>query len=317
MDPNQENQGENSAGGSRQAIFTPQPPVVEGEAPTIPASAQASDGSSIHPYFSSHPTQTFNTEVGDIILNTSAPKPKQNKRPFIIGGIILVIFAVVCVVVLLISSLFTNSDRQVLALLQNNYEVVNWVENFFADTYYNKLDINEVFTAELHEKLNNSISTLSALQKSLAKINSSSLSSNAQQNFNLLQSRLNERIPNYQSSVVLYNSLYKAYTNSNPGVLKDLLLNENYYANLATERMYNYLTEQEKLWGDIRNNNCDSNENSSEFCQRTLEEYFNNMAELSSSTLVVAAIFTAYYDGSYTEDNRLMPNVDILLEELK
>lgn len=227
------------------------------------------------------------------------------------------IFAVVCVVVLLISSLFTNSDRQVLALLQNNYEVVNWVENFFADTYYNKLDINEVFTAELHEKLNNSISTLSALQKSLAKINSSSLSSNAQQNFNLLQSRLNERIPNYQSSMVLYNSLYKAYTNSNPGVLKDLLFNENYYANLATERMYNYLTEQEKLWGDIRNNNCDSNENSSEFCQRTLEEYFNNMTELSSSTLVVAAIFTAYYDGSYTEDNRLMPNVDILLEELK
>lgn len=227
------------------------------------------------------------------------------------------IFAVVCMVVLLISSLFTNSDRQVLALLQNNYEAVNWIENFFADAYYNKLDTNEVFTAELHEKLNNSLSTLSALQKSLAKIKSSSLSSNAQQNFNLLQSRLNERTPGYQSSVALYNSLYEAYTKNNPGVLKDLLVNENYYANLATERIYNYLTEQEKLWDDIRNNNCDSNENGSELCQRTLEEYFNNIAELSSSTLVVAAIFTAYYDGSYAEDNRLISNIDVLLEELK
>lgn len=227
------------------------------------------------------------------------------------------IFAVVCMVVLLISSLFTNSDRQVLALLQNNYEAVNWVENFFADAYYNKLDTNEVFTAELHEKLNNSLSTLSALQKSLAKIKSSSLSSNAQQNFNLLQNRLNERTPGYQSSVALYNSLYEAYTKNNPGVLKDLLVNENYYANLATERIYNYLTEQEKLWDDIRNNNCDSNENGSELCQRTLEEYFNNIAELSSSTLVVAAIFTAYYDGSYAKDNRFISNIDVLLEELK
>lgn len=104
MDPNQENQGENSAGGSRQAIFTPQPPVTEGETPIIPASAQASDGSSTHPYFSSHPTQTFNTEAGDIILNTGAPKPKQNKRPFIIGGVILAVFVLICVVVLLVVS---------------------------------------------------------------------------------------------------------------------------------------------------------------------------------------------------------------------
>lgn len=111
MDPNQENQGENSAGGSRQAIFTPQPPVVEGEAPTIPASAQASDGSSIHPYFSSHPTQTFNTEAGDIILNTSAPKPKQNKRPFIIGGVILAVFVLICVVVLLVVQAMSKPSK--------------------------------------------------------------------------------------------------------------------------------------------------------------------------------------------------------------
>lgn len=119
MDPDQENQGENSAAGAnRQAIFTPQPEQPEA-VPGTGIPAQPSVDLS-HPYFSNHPTQTFNTEVGDIILNTGTPKPKQNKRPFIIGGIILAVFAVALVVVLVASkaaptskNTYTVSDAEI------------------------------------------------------------------------------------------------------------------------------------------------------------------------------------------------------------
>ena len=107
MDPNQNNQGDDNTGENRQAIFTPQPQVPDTSV-AIPESAQASDGSSTHPYFSSHPTQTFNTDAGDIIIRTDEPKAKHNKRPFIIGGIILAAFVVICAVVLAIIAASSN-----------------------------------------------------------------------------------------------------------------------------------------------------------------------------------------------------------------
>ena len=102
MDPNQDNQNGGDTGDNRQAIFTPQPEQPE-VVPNASAPAQPSTILS-HPYFSNHPTQTFNNDTGDIILNTGGQKPKQNKRPFIIGGIILAIFAVICVVILVVVS---------------------------------------------------------------------------------------------------------------------------------------------------------------------------------------------------------------------
>lgn len=82
-------------GGSHHAIFTPQPdPTEPAGSPMAPGQPSANLS---HPYFSNHPTQTFNTEAGDIILNTGAPKPKQSKRPFIIGGIIVVFIVALAV----------------------------------------------------------------------------------------------------------------------------------------------------------------------------------------------------------------------------
>lgn len=109
-----------SANSNRQALFAPQPSIAEDGA-SVPASAQASDGSSTHPYFSSHPTQTFSTDTGDIILNTGSTKPKQNIRPFIIGGIVLGIFVIVSVAVLAIVSLSSNPRQNQVVTMQDTY----------------------------------------------------------------------------------------------------------------------------------------------------------------------------------------------------
>lgn len=107
MDPTQqEGQNPDNVGAGRQAIFTPPPPE-----PTTPdtnsgdANAQPTPSVNLaHPYFSNHPTQTSATETGDIILNSNSPKPKHNKRPFIIGGVILAVLLVIITIILLVAS---------------------------------------------------------------------------------------------------------------------------------------------------------------------------------------------------------------------
>lgn len=86
---------------NRQALFTPEPEAPEATVASGATSTQPSVNLS-HPYFSNHPTQTFNTDTGDIILNPAGPKPKQNKRPFIIGGAILAGFILIVATVLLL-----------------------------------------------------------------------------------------------------------------------------------------------------------------------------------------------------------------------
>lgn len=95
---------------NRQALFTPQPPEATANTDSLTDQSQTAVNLS-HPYFSNHPTQTFNTDTGDIILNSGEPKPKQNKRPFIIGGIILAVVVVVCMVVLLVVSKIGNNKK--------------------------------------------------------------------------------------------------------------------------------------------------------------------------------------------------------------
>lgn len=108
--PPSNSMGESVVPENRQALFTPQPPEATANTDSLTDQSQTAVNLS-HPYFSNHPTQTFNTDTGDIILNSGEPKPKQNKRPFIIGGIILAVVVVVCVIVLAIVSGLSNNEK--------------------------------------------------------------------------------------------------------------------------------------------------------------------------------------------------------------
>lgn len=85
-------------------VIASTPDVVTPPAPDVSGANQA------HPFFANHPTQTFNTDAGDIILNPVGGKPKQNKRPFIIGGAILAVILVAVSVFLIINGSLQNRD---------------------------------------------------------------------------------------------------------------------------------------------------------------------------------------------------------------
>lgn len=227
------------------------------------------------------------------------------------------ILAIICGILLIILNNWPGANNsKVMQLLQENYESVEQLEDFFADATYSKLDFNDAFTSEMHETLNQNLTNLEGLKISLEKTKPSTISSDVQQSFIQLRERLTERAPRYRESVTLYNSIYDAYTNDNPDNLLPFMESTNYYVSISSERIYNYLNSQQQLVLVIEDNDCYMDARS-EFCEQVLEEYFNNIISLSSSTQVVSAIFMAYYDGSYAEENRSTPLMQILLEELE
>lgn len=139
-DPNNTNNSPTDAGvDNRQAIFTPQPeaanPPETSQPPTAvdtttditPPTPPASDAT--HPFLSNHPTQTFNTNTGDIILGGAAPKTKQNKRPIFIVIIILVCLALVTVILMAASGMFGGKQVSTAGVRTKWNEFTTYLEN--------------------------------------------------------------------------------------------------------------------------------------------------------------------------------------------
>ena len=86
---------------TKQAIYTPEAPEINNQTEVL----RSQNPYLAHPYFSNQPTKTFNNDVGDIIINNGSSRTrKSNRKPWIIGGVVLALFIVIIVVILAITS---------------------------------------------------------------------------------------------------------------------------------------------------------------------------------------------------------------------
>lgn len=153
--------GTPNADPTQRAIFTPN---------SAPASSNQSRDSSVvtgsvvepasaglsHPYLSNHPTQTFASETGDIIINNTKPQPKSKKKFWIIGGIVGVGVAIIllaCVVLL------TSKSKNENTLAGIDHELYMYGNYLFSGSdssqkisnppsYYSTYFYNTLFTSD-------------------------------------------------------------------------------------------------------------------------------------------------------------------------
>lgn len=313
MDPDQENQGENSAAGAnRQAIFTPQseqPEAVPGTG--IPAQPSVDLS---HPYFSNHPTQTFNTEVGDIILNTGTPKPKQNKRPFIIGGIILAVFTVVLVVVLLVVLPSLNSKSKLLSILESNIQNIEDLEELFYDGARDNIMAYKILTPDAYKKINSGMNGINAIRTQLESTKTDSMDNDLEDKIVFIKKQLNELGSSYQETVTTYNELYLAYQDNNDQALLELASSDNKTIVSVANRIMGFLGTR-NYWQQVISDNCSNTEAQS--CKEAEVYYNENQATLEASTSIARSLFTAYIPQPYTKERMLYPQLQNLISELK
>ena len=101
MDNRHEQNPQGGAGANGRAIFS---------TPTAPTTSQSQpQGGAAHPFFANHPSQTFNTGAGDIVIGGGqASKPKRSKVPLVIGAVAVILVIIAVIIVLAISK---NSSR--------------------------------------------------------------------------------------------------------------------------------------------------------------------------------------------------------------
>ena len=96
-----------------QAIFTP--PTTNETTDNLPTPLIAMNGQPLgnpnHNYFAHHPTRTFSSANGDIILGHGPKKAKIGKKPIIIGLIAIIITVVIFTAVYLIVGLMSKPSR--------------------------------------------------------------------------------------------------------------------------------------------------------------------------------------------------------------
>lgn len=308
---------------TKQAIFTPNPEVPAeasagnafgAQAGAFGASEMNSTGPA-HPFFSNHPTQTFASGAGDIIINHgSAGRPKTSRKPLIIGGIIIAALVVVLVGVMLWPK---NQTSALLKVLEENVENVRKLDETTSLAYYDDLSVGEVLSDYDHEMLNSQITQFIKFQKSLDKISQKNVAKEAQNDFQKVQARVNNKSTAYQQTLELYNSVYTSYKDRNLDAIASLANSEEPNLNFIYKRLSKSI-DNVRYWQEkLKEDNCDNELNAKSSNCVLAEDYLDEEnLSFDTSTALVRTLFSTYLDGDL-EAESLSSSIGKLIEVLK
>jgi hypothetical protein len=304
-----------SANSNRQALFTPQPPEPTETIGSLDVQSHPPSGLS-HPYLSSHPTQTFNTDTGDIILNAGEPKSKRNKRPLIIGGMILAVFVVICGVAILQMTGVWNVDASAISLINNNIESIENLETLFYDAKYQKITVGEILNSGLLDKTKQDAARLSQFQKGLSEIDPAQVSEEWRDQFLEVKDRIDTYAPACLQTVGLYSEIYEAYIQGDADKFKEMQNNSNVNIAIIGRRFADYF-EFNFYWSDILDKNRRSQNGIafSEICTEAQDGYAENKETFVQNTPAVQSLFSAYDGTVYTKQKMIYRVMQEIINE--
>jgi len=229
------------------------------DTPAVPAEPGTGQA---HPFIANHPTRTFNTGIGDTILNTKSIRPKGNKKPFIIGGIILASIVAICAAVLLLLPKGSDTSNESVSIaetqfnqfatyflygkredkLSGNYESD---KSYELDLQLEKATIDEGYWEKSTELLDQAITSASEDQ-SITRYLIKSLQ-NYRQNYNFIRAYR-------QNGDLDEEKLLASYISSGADTANTLI--DNFYAKysgLDSNLAKNYAQQRKVQYGDLLN----------------------------------------------------------------
>lgn len=237
MDGRDDNSNSSDAANSVQpGIFTPNPttpPTPPAQTPVVtgsvvePASNTTTTGLS-HPYVSNHPTQTFSSETGDIVIGNSVPKGRKNKKILIMG---IIITTVILLFVSIIFLICQNPSSRVLKLFKQNIDAVENVDQVLNGAFIGTLTTEELFSPQVQEMLNHDLPQLIKFSQDLDKIKTEQLPGANAELVSAIKNGLALRAQAYEPTLQLYNNLSEVLSQND----KDAILID--YKNSASDSL--------------------------------------------------------------------------------
>lgn len=298
-----EGQNPNSGNNSRQPIFTPtttpeQSAGVGLQSPTSGITGVTPTNNHVnlnHPYFSNHPSQTFNNDVGDIVIRTTGEKSRFgfNKKPFIIGGIIFVVVMILIVGVMSLAYIFQSADEKAVSLIQSNYATLKDAETMTFDAAHDIVTFSELVSDDYDKLLRQNTAAVKNFQTKLLDIIAGGISEEAAAEFAQVQEIVTSFSTAYDETLQLYTDIKDAYNSTNIEYFAELAKSENPEIKAIGNRFYDFFNEKNYWQKQIDSDDCKNNADSV-LCRAAKAAHERLVNSLDDDTTIARMLFSAY-----------------------
>ena len=268
----------------------------------------------------------FNDAMRDL---TPAPEPKReiNKKPIIIGIIILLLLAVagISAAVLLKGDGggSENHDRTKIAkdfsdYLEKELEGINLqsFEDTIVSLYTGKYDIDEIIQKkEIGTTIKDGIGQLSKVKEVINSYGTKGFNADQKSKIEAVAKAIEEQAPMYEKIYSGYQDLYSAFHDKKASSIAKLRDNPNATISGNYKKLSDAKVKDNNLTAQYKENNCDGSQTA--LCQNISNQYRENDAILYDGNLV-AGILRGYNDSRViSRDNDISGKISELILSLE
>ena len=221
-------------------------------------------------------------------------------RPFIIGGVIFGVFAVIITGVLFIASRQSTVDTvDAISLLRDNITTIEDAETLFRDAQRRRITLETILNVDFFDETKTKINNFLNFQRDLLKVRLNKLSQSQKTQITELQAKSEMFASTLQQTLILYTAVYNAFNDGDSEYFNNLLNSDNQDITIVARRFADYFEFKDYWQNKLSTNNCfDVIQSQSEICIDAQAGYDNAIATFNNNTPAVQCLFSAYADDN-------------------
>ena len=269
----------------------------------------------------------FNDAMRDLTPTPEPPKAPINKKPIVIGIIILLLLAVagISAAVLLKGGSGSGGDSGQSKLAkefrENLGEQLSEIDlQAFEDTvaylYNGKYDIEEVISKKgIGESLSNGIGQLSKVKKLFEDYDTKGFNAEQKSKCEEVIKAVDEKLPAYEKIYDGYKDIYNAFHDKSPSAIAKLRDNSNPTISENYKKLSAAIATDSSLMRQFEEEDCDGS--NSQFCQNLSAQLAENSKALYDTSLVTAILHSYNDNRILSRDDQVSDKISSLVMALE